>query len=227
LPVSSAQPPAESATEPPARPAASERREQILRAARTAALDHGLAAVRMDEIAALARVSKGTLYNHFESKEDLLLAMLEQQLQAGTEIVAGAVGEEPDPGRALERTRDGLVEVIALQAQTASLLYQAWALVGDAPALERRLHEALRRFYALWATTTRQTLEAGQASGAFRPEADAEAFTGAMLALVSGFIFRGAFDPASVEPRGLRAAFDALLVDQLLPPTPSHPGETR
>ena len=181
----------------------------------------------MEQIAARAHVSKGTLYNHFESREDLLLAMLEERLQAGTDIVSGAVDAEPDPARALDRTLDGLIQVIGMQVPTAPILHQAWALVSDAPALEQRLHEAWRHFFELWSASTRETLEAGRARGVFRPDADVEAFTSAMLALVSGFIFRGTFDPSAVEPLALRAAFDALLFDQLLPSSTPRAGESR
>ncbi len=211
----------------PPRAPAGERRRQILAAAREVSLERGLAAVRMEQIAARARVSKGTLYNHFESKEDLLLAMLEDRLALGTEIVARAVGTEPDPARALERTLDGLVQLIGVQAQTTSLLYQAWALVADAPPLQQRLEEALRRFFQLWARSTHQNLQVGQAAGAFRADADAEAFSAALLALVSGFIFRGAFDPGAIEPAALRAAFQALVADQLLAEPAARSGGPR
>ncbi|MCP3985889.1 MAG: TetR/AcrR family transcriptional regulator, partial [bacterium] len=211
MPASSRQ--SESSRSP--RPARCERRGQILRGAREACLERGLAAVRMEQIAARAHVSKGTLYNHFESREDLLLTMLEDLLQVGTEIVAGAARAEPDPGRSLDRRIDALIQVVGFQVQTAPLLHQAWALVAEAPALEERFREAMRHFFELWASSTRETLKAGQASGAFRRDADVEAFTSALLALVSGSIFRGTFDPAAAEPQRLRAAFDALLNERL------------
>lgn len=179
----------------------------------------------MEQIAARAHVSKGTLYNHFESREDLLLAMLEEQLQAGTEIVAAAVDPDANPARALDDQVDALIRVVGFQLQTAPLLYQAWTLVTEAPALERRFHEAMRRFFELWSESIRGTLEAGQASGDFRSDADIDAFTTALIAMVSGLIFRGCFDPQATEPRVLRAAFDALLDDRLRPESRTRPGE--
>ncbi|MCP5056560.1 MAG: TetR/AcrR family transcriptional regulator [bacterium] len=207
------------------RPGPDARREQILRGAREACLERGLAAVRMEQIAAHAHVSKGTLYNHFESREDLLLAMLEDRLQAGTEIVAGAVEAEPDPARSLDRRIDALIQMIGFQAPTAPLLFQGWGLVADAPALEQRFKQALRGFFELWASSTREALEAGQATGAFRRDADIDAFTAALLALVSGSIFRGSVDPEAVEATALRAAFDALLNDRLRLPPVAASGE--
>ncbi len=52
-------------------------RERILKTASTLFYGEGVRAVGVDRVAAEARVSKRTLYNHFPSKDDLVLAYLE------------------------------------------------------------------------------------------------------------------------------------------------------
>lgn len=52
-----------------------ERRERILEAARLVFRKKGFSAATMDEVAAEAQLSKGTLYLYFASKDDLFLAM--------------------------------------------------------------------------------------------------------------------------------------------------------
>lgn len=211
----------------PVRTSAAARRRQILHAARDAWLEEGSVSLRMEDIAGRARVSKGTLYNHFESKEDLLLAVVEDRLQLGSEIVEMAVGTAIEPRLALARTVEGLIQVIGFQATTAPVVYQAWAVVAGDLELTRRLHEALGAFFRQWAASARSTLEAGQASGAFRSDVEIEPFVQSLLALVSGFIFRGVFEPEATQPEVLRAAFDALLASSLLPPNDLPPGEPR
>ncbi|MBS0658848.1 MAG: TetR/AcrR family transcriptional regulator [Verrucomicrobia bacterium] len=51
------------------------REEEILRVARQLLLDHGYFGMTMDRIAAGIEYSKGTLYQHFASKEDVLCAL--------------------------------------------------------------------------------------------------------------------------------------------------------
>ena len=51
-----------------------ETRQRILRVAMTFFLAHGFSRVTMDEIARELGMSKKTLYQHFESKESLMLA---------------------------------------------------------------------------------------------------------------------------------------------------------
>ncbi len=204
------------------RSTAAARRREILRAAREVCLEEGTPDVAMDAIAQRARVSKGTLYRHFASKDDLLIALIEEQLGAGSEILASAIGEPADPRVALQRTVDGLLEVIAVQSKGASLVYQSWALARRDPALERRFFAALQGFFDQWRDDARRTVVAGQATGVFPTEANAEGFADAIVSLVSGSIFRAAFDPAAGDPARLRSVFHALVHEQLLP-TPHEP----
>src|SRR2546421_10998742 len=75
----------EMATSPPA-PRSARKRQAILDAATTTFLSKGYLGTSMDEIAALAQVSKQTVYKHFADKESLF-----------TEIVTGTVNEISDP----------------------------------------------------------------------------------------------------------------------------------
>ncbi|WP_047044345.1 TetR/AcrR family transcriptional regulator [Vibrio mexicanus] len=52
------------------------KREAVLCAAREAFLEFGVANTSMDKISAMAGVSKRTVYNHFSSKEALVMALL-------------------------------------------------------------------------------------------------------------------------------------------------------
>ncbi|MCG6272093.1 TetR/AcrR family transcriptional regulator, partial [Vibrio vulnificus] len=53
-----------------------EKREAILTAAKQAFLEFGVQNTSMDKLAALAGVSKRTVYNHFSSKEALVMELL-------------------------------------------------------------------------------------------------------------------------------------------------------
>lgn len=52
-----------------------EREEQILRLARPILLREGYQALSMDRLASLMEYAKGTLYNHFPNKEEIVLAL--------------------------------------------------------------------------------------------------------------------------------------------------------
>ena len=71
---------------PPTEPRSARKRRVILEAATETFLRKGYLGTSMDEIAALAGVSKQTVYKHFADKETLF-----------TEIVAAVVDEAGDP----------------------------------------------------------------------------------------------------------------------------------
>jgi TetR/AcrR family transcriptional regulator len=72
------------------------RPQELLDAAMTLFVEKGFAATRTDEVALRAGVSKGTLYLYFPSKEDLLKAVIAQQLSEriaeGAAMAAGHAG---------------------------------------------------------------------------------------------------------------------------------------
>jgi AcrR family transcriptional regulator len=202
--------------------AASDRRDRILGAAHRLCLAQGLAAVRMEEIASLAKVSKGTLYNHFASKEDLLLAMVVDRFRAGGRLVEQVIGEPGPPRQLLERLLRGLVEMLGAQREHAPLLFQAWAVVAHDARFRAQLDGALRELFREWSAASRKIILAGQASGDFSPEPDAGALAEAISGLVSGFTFRSAFDPEVANPDSLAAALELLVRSRLLAdPAPS------
>ena len=61
------------------KPRARAKHTQILDSARVLFLDQGFDATSMDAIAREARVSKATLYVHFDDKDDLLLALVNEE----------------------------------------------------------------------------------------------------------------------------------------------------
>lgn len=69
-------------------PAASPARQRLLDTATRLFYTEGIHAVGIDRIIAEAGVAKATFYNHFPSKDDLVLAYIEDQDRIGREAVA-------------------------------------------------------------------------------------------------------------------------------------------
>ena len=115
-------------------------RAAIRAAALTLTRERGYAAVTVDDVAALAGVSRRTVFNHFDSKADLLV-----------------VGPEPPEPEAVEAFVAGsgplLEDLTALLVCGAQLLEseRGWlvgfeGIVRDNPEVERAVHERFRSF---------------------------------------------------------------------------------
>jgi AcrR family transcriptional regulator len=82
------------------RMSAAERREAILDAARSAFAERGFHETSLDSVAERAGVSKALLYEHFSSKRELYVSMLEMHVHELVERISGAVaGAEPGEPR--------------------------------------------------------------------------------------------------------------------------------
>jgi AcrR family transcriptional regulator len=80
--------------------AAADRRAAILDAARGAFAERGFHETSLDAVAERAGVSKALLYEHFASKRELYVAMLEMHVHELVERISGAVaGAEPGEPR--------------------------------------------------------------------------------------------------------------------------------
>ena len=198
----------------PARPdpEPNDKLRRILDAAHEVCDRCGVEGARMDEVAALAQVSKGTLYNFFESKHDLFLASMIDSYEESLRIFEpadddGAVGPVAD----LDRILEGMVRVLEAMAPRMTVHYQAWGVVAGNESARARLYGFLVDFFNQRSQQIVVAIREGQRNGAFAPDVAAEAVTDGIMALLGGFLYRSAFDPAYSDPARLRACFTALI----------------
>lgn len=82
-------------------PTVAEHRERvtaaIIRSTREVLLEKGYAGMTLGEVASLAGVARTSIYDYFVSKDDVLLAVLEEDIPKWVEIVNAAVAGKADP----------------------------------------------------------------------------------------------------------------------------------
>ena len=113
-------------------------RAAIRAAALTLTRERGYAAMTVDDVAALAGVSRRTVFNHFASKADLLVVGLEPPVPAVVEAFVNGSGS----------LLEDLGTLLASGAETVES-ERGWLLsfpeiVRDNPEVERAVHERLR-----------------------------------------------------------------------------------
>jgi AcrR family transcriptional regulator len=114
------------------------KKRQILDGARQVFLLNGYAGASMDEIAAQAGVSKGTLYNHFDSKDDLFRSLIHAEAERIARELPSLNREDPNPTSALRRIGIAILEVMEAPATVATLRLVIGAL-GRFPRLGEEL----------------------------------------------------------------------------------------
>jgi AcrR family transcriptional regulator len=118
-------PPGESAARPARRRMrAPERRAQLLEVAREVFGTSGFHSVSMDDVAERAGVTKPILYDHFSSKKDLYLALLDADLADLFERVKEALDSSPGNRERIRASFQAYFDFVDEQADGFRLLMQ-------------------------------------------------------------------------------------------------------
>ena len=158
------------------------RAELILDVAEEMLAEKGYHDTSMDEIAARAGVAKGTLYQHFPSKEDLVFALFERNLVLFEQAVEQAA-RAPLMARAkLERILSYVYQQRrGPHARLLQLLYQNMEIRKGLLEKKGQLRDHMERV----AGRMRTILEEGKAEGAFDPAISTELMLLTFMSLLS------------------------------------------
>jgi AcrR family transcriptional regulator len=112
------------------------RRAQLLVAAQEVFVRAGYHAAAMDEIADRAGVSKPVLYQHFPSKLELYLALLDQHTSALLDAVRAALSSTQDNKLRVAATMDAYFEFVARTGEPFRLVFES-DLTSESAVRER------------------------------------------------------------------------------------------
>ena len=108
-----------------ARLSRSDRRSQLLSAAKSVFVSQGYHAAAMDEIAERAGVSKPVLYQHFQSKLELYSALLGESAQEMVGLVRQALTGTTDNDERVHRAVQAYFTFVADDSQTYRLIFES------------------------------------------------------------------------------------------------------
>jgi AcrR family transcriptional regulator len=195
------------------RPSRLERRRTILAAARTVFVRRGYGATRVSDIAARAKVGKGTLYEYFGSKEDLFSTLV---LDTAREALDAQIlpGMPDDPEAALRRCIAEVVRAALHEnLDIYRLFFDFWGVAASHRSeAQRRLREVEGPFREFLVGLVRT----GQTSGKFRAEVDPTQFSHAFMAAIDGMSMRLVLLGAPVDLDAYTACLQNTLLGGLL-----------
>ena len=180
-----------------ARAQAREGRDELLSAALRVFARRGYRQAGVDEIAAAAGYSKGALYWHFSGKEDLLLALIEERIDAPMrEMVTLLESAPPERDMSVEANRK-FARQLSRQRDAVLLEREYWSLAIRDPELRARYAE-------------RQTELRGALAGALEARArhlgtpdlpmPAEDVARIVMTIIGGLSVDELIEPGSVGP---------------------------
>ncbi len=141
-----------------------ETRQRLLETAASEFASNGFTSANINHISTLAGYAKGTIYNYFPSKRDLMLALIDEIGAKHTDFIVTQVMVENDP---VERVRQffgagfAFVEQYPLQARIAiSVVY------GHDEEFKQRIYQTYENLFSL---IIQDIIEFGITHGDFKP----------------------------------------------------------
>jgi AcrR family transcriptional regulator len=166
-----------------ARAAAVDSRAELLRTAAEVFAERGFRDASMDEIAQRAGYSKGALYWHFASKDELFLELVDERVHRPTrEMVALLESAPPEQNVGPEASRR-FVELLRSERELLLLLHEYWAQAVRDPELRARYAERQAR---LRSTLAKALAIRAARLGASTDGFPAEAMATAIMSLAAG-----------------------------------------
>jgi TetR/AcrR family transcriptional regulator, repressor for uid operon len=189
--------------------ARAERTRHILNAARSCFARKGFHAASTADISAEAGISVANLYQYFPSKNDLIVAMTQDDLQADLAMLA-KLSNEAD----LIGNLDQLLIGIAQEARDAERLRLRLDILAEATRNEP-VREALLKADQSLAQTLLHALQKSQKRGFILPQADLKMLVFLFMLVADGFYSRAGFGLAT--PEQAIAMLKTLLPGPFLP----------
>lgn len=153
-------------------------RTKLVTAARTVFEERGFDGARMGDVAEAAGVSHGTVYTWFDTKEDLLRAVIDSvtaELYASLSV--------PDATSPIERIAIANERYLAAYRSTARLL----EVVEQAAVVDESFRAVLANLRTTHVERVAKTIRRWQREGAAQTDLDAQVSAAALCAMVEGF----------------------------------------
>jgi len=168
-----------------------ERRAQILEAALQCFAERGYHATKMDDLVAASGLSKGSLYWHFRSKQDVFLALFDAFVERFFADWDSALAVDEPTLELLRRVAEVGIENLGSQRP----LLQAWAEFFTHPAARERFALIYRRSRAKLV----DVFERGIARGELR-ELPVDSMASTLIGVLEGLYLQAMVDPG-FDPR--------------------------
>jgi TetR/AcrR family transcriptional repressor of nem operon len=161
-------------------------RDQLLEAAQRLLLERGYEATALDEVCATAQVTKGGLFYHFESKEQLAAAAIKRFYGQLVDRGRHAMGAAPtDPAQLLWRYLDAVVALLQDPLLSRGCLLGGMAL--QTPQTHPAVAVAAQTALGDWKATLTKLITAAARHRAVSVDAD-ELADGLLAAIEGGLL---------------------------------------
>ncbi len=188
-----------------------ERRQRLLEAAWRCAGRKGYRDMTVDDVCAEAEASKGAFYLYFETKQDLLLALLDDDARQVDRRMQEMERLDVTQGERVRRFARWMLE-LGSDAGRAQVRADLWAAALTDETVRRRFSDVIQRRR----DRLQGWIEAGVAAGEL-VDIPAKALASVLLALEDGLLLHAAIDSSAFRWERIRRALTAMVAGLQVP----------
>jgi AcrR family transcriptional regulator len=191
-------------------------RDRVVRSALQAYATNGYAGSSLAGIATAAGLTNAGLLHHFPSKEELLVAVLQERDRVDGERfhLRGFVGLE---------ALDALVHLVEANTSTPGLVRAFTVLMGESAAEDHPAGRWFRERYPRRCDNLAAALHAGIDRGEIRPDTDCDAVAVEIIAMMDGLQVQWVLDPERVDMAQIFAHYIGTVRQALQVPVDQSP----
>ena len=190
-----------------------ETRTRLMEAAIRVFASAGFERATVDEIVRQAGFSKGAFYVHFESKDDLFRAMLEERISRQLEAFRQGVDQSLPMTDNVRTILSGVFELVRNDPQWAPLFLE----FGAHAARNYRVRQQLATMYERWREILTDILIRSREAGRMRKDLDITFITMVLIAAVEGCILQSHVAPETVRLDKMVEPLTLTLAEWLAP----------
>ena len=190
-----------------------EKREKLVQAAIPVFAKHGFREAKMSEIAIKADVGKGTLYEYFESKDELFLATFKVWFSYFNEQMQEIINKEKNSYKQLRTFYDQLFATVQQYGELYYIYFDFWSELTRNERINKgeiaNVYQSLRELFA-------GVIEEGIDAKVFK-EVDPMLVGTTLVAIFDGLLMQWLIDKSSFSIKdtgsnAIKAYLDSILV---------------
>lgn len=188
------------------------RRAQIIGAARRLVAEGGHSALTINALEKELGFTRGVITYHFENKDEIVLALLDDAIAEIDRATALSVQAEQGAADKVRAALRGMVRGFLAIEEAGRVLLSFWSRLKEDPRAAAK-NAAL---YVRWRAASADLLRRGQASGELGP-CDVEAAAALLVGIVIGVVTQAWFEPGAIDPEAVVDEAGAAFLARLAP----------
>ena len=191
-----------------------QKKREIIRAAFEVFARQGVFNFKMIDIAENAGIGKGTLYEYFSSKEELISACFDLHMEKYGQALRNKIEPLSEPKEKLKAVIELTFEYFIAHKGILSTMFDFWALSIQSKGEESAFAD-FGEMYKTYTEFLASILEEGIKIGQFRP-LDAEFVASTIIAILDGMMFQAVLGVIDINDKQIPEKLNRALLEGIL-----------